>query len=394
MSKLFKKSGIAALAFIGALMFGSSAEAAFGYKIDAGTVDDVTTTACTTGINQAVTGFGNGVSMDQVWQLEREVGSPGSGAWEVVLKDVFPTVNGSAAVGGPTQVINYTSPTVACYRLRMFMDNAGTAQIQLVTNRDGVTAFPGAASYTRWFDDFLHGTIPITTTHDGNTPSYVVFIGAGNGAAVSVIEGEGEGAITFTTGDGGSDDADLSVGSFGLITNGALVSDGLMVVEFRASMSQITDTRVNLGLADRINAATEEEPFQINTNVVTEGAVASFTNAIAFVFDNDSYDAGTDQWNAVSMNANTLGNASDEYDLLTAPVVDTYRVYRIEITADGHAFWYVDGILRGVEPLAVATTAVLIPHWTAGTPDDGTGTANKLYIDYLDFWVARPNTVS
>jgi len=117
-------------------------------------------------------------------------------------------------------------------------------------------------------------------------------------------------------------------------------------------------------------------------------------NAAVFLFDTDAMDAITDQWMATSINGNTIGNAADEYTLGNSPVASTYAVLRIEIDSNGHAFWYYNGLLVGAEPLAVATTAVLIPGWCAGSADDGTGTVNKLYIDYIDFWGARPSTVS
>jgi len=139
------------LAFALAAVFSwpTVANAGFGYKIDAATVDDVTTTTCTTGRNQTVTGFGNGVSMDQVWALEKEVGSPGSGAFSVIsgYADVFPTANGAAAVGGVTQVTRYTSEEPACFRLHMTTDGGGTGQIQLATNRDGSTSYPGNSTH-------------------------------------------------------------------------------------------------------------------------------------------------------------------------------------------------------------------------------------------------------
>ena len=372
MMKSFIKIPLLALAFaVGSF---SNAVAEFGYKVDAATVDDVTTTACTSAINGKVTGFGNGVSMDQIWQLEKEVGSPGSGSWAAVsgFTDVFPDANGGAAVGGATQVMRYTSPEVACFRLRMTTDGGGTGQIQLVTDRDSPTAWvDNERTHYRHFDDFQHGTLPVTTTHNGDTPSYIVHIGSGANAVLSVIEGEPEGTMTFSSGDSGTNDTDLSCGSFGLLTTGALVSEGLTVVEFRASISQITDGRVNLGLQDVISAATEIEAFQANTNVVVEGNAASMANAAGFLHDTDDV---LGVWNVASINANTL--------------------FRIEINATGHALWYYDGALVAAEPLAVATTAVLIPGWCAGSADDATGTVTKVYIDYIDFWSARPSTAS
>jgi len=102
-----------ALAFfaVALMLTPSFARAELGYKIDGATVDDVTTTACTTSLNGSVDMFGNGVSMDQVWALEVEVGSRGSNSWAKVagFTDVFPTANGAAAVGGVTQVAHYVS---------------------------------------------------------------------------------------------------------------------------------------------------------------------------------------------------------------------------------------------------------------------------------------------
>ena len=368
--------------------------AELGIKIGGATVDDVTTSACTTAKGQSVDMFGNGVDMDQVWALEKEVGSKGSGAWEKIsgFTDVFPTANGAAAVGGVTQVARYVSEKAACFRLHMTTDGGGTAQVQIVTDRGTPTAFTANdRTHYRHFDDFQHGTLPITTTHNGDTPSYIVHIGVGNGAVLSVIEGQPEGVMTLSSGDAG-DDTDLSTGSYGLLTNGALVSSGLTAVEFRLHMSQITDTRMGVGLVDLISAATEIEPFEANTNVVAEGAVTTVVNAAAIGFDTDSNDAQGDFWLAYSNNANTQGNAADEYSLGSAPVATTYNLIRIEIDATGDAYFYVDGVLQGAEPLAVATTAVLIPYWWAGTADDATGTVNKINVDYIDFWAVRPSS--
>ena len=392
MNMIFK-TAFAALAAL-ALLVPTYAQAGFGYIIDAATVDGVTTNACTTGLNQTVTGFGNGVSMDQVWALEKEVGSPGSGAFAVVAgyADVFPTVNGAAAVGGVTQAMRYTSKEVACYRLHMTTDGGGTAQVQLITNRDSPTAYPGLTTHWRVQDDFAAGVLPITTGHA--TASYIVHIGAGNGAVAGVIEGEPEGAMTFSGGDAGND-GDLSTGSLGLLTNGALISDGLTVVEMRVSASQIADSNFGFGLVDLISAATEIAPFEANTNVVAEGAVTTTANAAAIFFNTDSNNAQGDFWLAGSLNANAQGNAADEYSLGgLAPVASTYAVLRIEVDSTGHVLFYINGTLHGAEALGVATTAVLIPYWWAGSPDDATGTITKMYIDYLDFWGARPSTVS
>lgn len=393
--KLLKKIGLGAMA-LGVSFFLALAPAdarEFGYKIGAGTVNDVTTTACTSGRNGTVTGFGNGALMNQVWDLEREVGSKGSDAWEQVIGklDVFPTTQGGAAVGGAVQVVHYTSPTPACFRLRMRTYSAGTGQIQLVTDGDGGTTSMTLASHAEAFDDFFHGTLPITTTHNGGTPSYFKDDGSGGTNVPPIIEGGQEGLVTMTSGQD-DDAADITVFSFGLATNGALVSSGLQILEFRASQSQITQSLINFGLNDTIGNTTEFEVFECNTNVCAEGTGAGSADAVMFVFDTDSADAQTDMWNAVSMNTSTLGNVADEYTLGHSPVASTFAVFRIEVNKLGHAFWYYNGTLVGAEPLAVSTSAVLIPYFSSDSTGDGAPASNKIFIDYLVLWTPRTAT--
>lgn len=59
--KTLIKTTLSALAL---LVLSLPAQAGFGFITDAATIDDVTTTACTTAPNQDVTGFGNGVSAE------------------------------------------------------------------------------------------------------------------------------------------------------------------------------------------------------------------------------------------------------------------------------------------------------------------------------------------
>ena len=385
LTKLF-----AGFAFVAALAFSGAAFASgFGFKVGGADVGDVSTTACTTAINQTVDSFGNGVSMDQVWALQREVGSPGSGVFETVSghADIFPTVNGGTTVGGVTQVDRYNSPTKACFRLFMTTDTAGTAQVQIVTDRRAPTAFPGVASHIRRFDDMLFALLPVDVTHDGHVASYLTFKGGGTNAVNAVVEEAQEGLITLSTGSS-DDDTDMSVFSYGQLAHGSLVSSGLTVVEYRATVETITIAAINFGLGDIIQTAGEEMMMGCNTNVCVE-TNDDMNNLVSILFDTDSNDAQGDFFLAGSENADAVGNAADEYSLGSAPVASTFFIVRIEVDATGDAFFYINSVLQGAEPLAVATTAVLIPTVTANSPADGTAAVRKYYIDYIDFWVPR-----
>jgi len=371
------------------LGFAGSAYAGLGFKVDAATVDDVTTTACTTGLNQTVDGFGGGVDMDQVWRLEIEVGSKGSGAFKPVsgFSDVFPTAQGGAAVGGTTQIMRYEVEQPSCFRLRMITDAGGTAQIQLVTNRNVPSAVPGRATHMTFFDDFNRSVLAVAAL--GSNIDYLSFAGDGSGSSVVGIgEISPEGIMTFTGGDDGDAEDTLEI-TLGTAAYGGLVSAGMIIVEFRSSVEDITAGDWILGLSEDVTAnAGEDMEYDINTNVVTD--FSSVASSVAFAFSSDAVNPTLLQ--AVSTNATALGNAADEYTLAGTPVAATYQILRIEVDTNGDAFWYVDGVLVGAEPLAVATTATLMPYMAASSADDCTSSCGvtKVDIDYLMWVVARP----
>jgi len=371
-------------------MFPSLAMAEFGFIVDAATVDDVTTTACTSDRNQTVDMFGGGVDMDQIWRLEKEVGSPGSGVFGVVplFEDVFPTAQGGAAVGGTTQIARHTSPEKACFRLRMRTDAGGTAQIQLVTNRRTPTAAPSRSTHMTFFDDFNRSILAVAAL--GSAIDYLSFAGDGTGSSVVGIgEVSPEGNLTFTGGDDGDAEDTLEI-TLGVSAYGGLVSAGLIIVEYRSSVEDITAGDWILGLTEDVTAnASEDMEYDVNTNVVTD--FSTVDSSIAFAFSSDAVNPTLLQ--AVSTNATAIGNAADEYTLAGTPVAATYQLLRIEVDTSGDGFWYVNNLLVGAEPLAVATTATLMPYMAASSADDCTTACGvtKVDIDYLLWSVPRPS---
>lgn len=390
-----KNFGLALTAWAGlVLMFAWAlpARAELGFDIGSNTVDDVTTSACTTKAFQTVDMFGNGVDLDQIWRLEIERGSPGSGAWSPVsgYSDVFPTANGNAATGGVTQISRYISDKKACYRLHMTTDAGGTGQIQIVTDQRSPStpaSYP-RSSHMTYFDDFNRSVLAVAAL--GSAIDYLTFAGDGTGSSVvGVGEVSPEGILTFTGGSDGDaeDTVEITLGTAGY---GGLVSGGLIVVEYRSSVEDITAGDWILGLTEDVTAnAGEDMEYDINTNVVTD--FTTVANSVAFVLSSDAKYPTVLQ--AVSTNGGAIGNAADEYTLGSAPVAATYQLLRIEIDSAGNAFWYVDGVLMGAEPLAVATTATLMPYMAASSADDCTASCGvtKVDIDYLLWVVPRPS---
>ncbi|KKL10617.1 hypothetical protein LCGC14_2554000, partial [marine sediment metagenome] len=81
------------------------------------------------------------------------------------------------------------------------------------------------------------------------------------------------------------------------------------------------------------------------------------------------------------------GNAAGEYTLGGAPVAGTYDRLRIEVDAAGHAYFYINDVLMGGEPLAVATGALMMPWLGTMTT---TTTLVKVDTDYVLFVAPRP----
>ena len=170
----------------------------------------------------------------------------------------------------------------------------------------------------------------------------------------------------------------------------ATVSEGLIIFEARLSMEDIDAGDVNFGLTEDVAANTQEEnEYFVNTNVVTDKSTVD--SAVMFAYSSDAYLPLL--WHAVSTNATAIGNAADEYSLGNSPTAATYQLFRIEVETTGHAYWYVEGLLMGAEPLAVATTATLMPYFGAGSAVDCAGGCDvtKLDIDYVYFSGARPD---
>ena len=183
---------------------------------------------------------------------------------------------------------------------------------------------------------------------------------------------------------------DYSEVTLGLDAYAATASEGLIIFETRLSMEDIDAGDINFGLTEDVAVnGHEENEFFMNTNVITDKSTVA--SAVMFGFSSDAVHPTL--WQAVSTNATAIGNAEDEYTLANAPVAATYQLFRIEVDTTGDAFWYVEGLLMGAEPLAVATTATLMPYYGAGSAVDCGGSCDvtKVDVDYVYFSGARPS---
>ena len=322
----------------------------------------------------------NGV-YDAVLDLEREVGSPGSGAYQRVLSDIAPTANTQYRVSWVAETNNVT------IRLRLRTFTSGTVVYVMFDGRLSIPSFP-YTTHVDYFDDFIGADVATTGDTSWGVNEYAYFIET-QGTPADVLATAEEGAMVMTSGTAGTITQDVTAISGPVVADqAALVSDGSNWVEWRVESSIITGQSYGFGLSDVVAIATTIALFVADTNVVTD---TGSTNDIALMFSTDA-DAGN-FWIAVSTNAGNVGNNDDEFACSQAHAVDNYERLGILIEATGDAFFYVDGTLCAAEALAVATTARLLPYgWATSATDTTTGGA-VITIDYIDFKMARP-TVS
>jgi len=213
------------------------------------------------------------------------------------------------------------------------------------------------------FDDFTYRAIAETYTpwilNSGTDPQAI-------DPAISAAEG---GVLLMTTGD---DTGATAVDATQIICHIPVQADsGGLVFETRLHINTaITNVSVFCGLTD---VTTLEEPFTNAADVITSNA----TDACGFLYDTD---ATTDEWwmCAVDSDTDDSGNAATG----TAPVADTYQVFRVEVSSNGNSIaYYIDGTLEGtLTNVGVTETANLYATVIAC----GDGTASKTVdVDYI-----------
>ncbi len=382
MFKFFKELAFAALVFLAVgwpVGAQASHTAIVGSTFTA--VDQVSTALRVATLGDTVSIHINGV-YDMVVELQKEVGSPGSGAWATIpgFKDIAPAANTQYRIGYTTETANES------IRLRVTTDTSGTLVYSMFDGRLTPRTF-SRTTHVNGFDDFYANDIG--TTGDATfSPSmdWTYFIHT-DGTPFDVLVSIQEGAGDMTSGTGGTIAADVTAVSGDIVANSAaLISDGVTAVEWRVKSDNVGGQSFGFGLSGVVAIADAIALFTIDSNLVTDTAA---TNDIAIMFSTDA--DGLTVWQSVSTNAGNVGNNDDEWACANTVAANTYYRLRIEIEATGDAFFFVDGNLCGVEALAIATTARLIPYaWATSATDTTTGGA-VIIVDYVDFYMARPS---
>lgn len=305
--------------------------------------------------------------------LQRGVGSPGSGAFE----NVMAVTNGTD--DATVSTLWTTGPNPESYRVIVTTYTSGAMLAQLTDQSRTPQVFVQGGTYIREFDDFLLNEAAVTATRyvtTENDTTGTVFIG---------ITGLTEGAYRGINGTVGDDADEVCLSYIDVSDMGGLVSDGWMAFEVRLK-SNVTTAQFGALLHDEECVGTQLTPFDVDSNVVTFDT-GNQANSVGFAHSEEADDV--DGWTTVSANADTEGNNSDEFEVGTV-VINVYVTLRIEIDNSGDGYWYVDGALVYAENQVVATTAILLPFvWVDTTAVDG-GDAT-IDVDYIEFVMTRPS---
>ncbi len=314
--------------------------------------------------------------------LQREVGSPGSGSFENVMTVTTATANERIEASFSN------GPNTNAYRLKMTATGTGDI-VGYLTNWPvtAVNFFDNSHLGTHFvhFEDFVHNNEEGGTT----VVDAEIFLAteasddSGNGTIGAYVDANREGIVTMIS---DTEDTNPVCMSYIILANfAALVSDGVSVFEVRVNWSD-DDGWVSMGMNDDICATNDADWLNIDSEVASENT--SNGDVIGWVQDAGATDVAFYQ--AISAIATVLG-ANALSVPVEAMIPASYDTLRVETDSSGNGYWYLNGVLRHAEPLAVGTAAEILPFVMHGGNGAGTTVSS---IDYWLFANPRPTTPS
>jgi hypothetical protein len=216
-------------------------------------------------------------------------------------------------------------------RKRLFVDGGFAAGV------DGAQRRYGGPHQVEYWEDFLGDVVPDQINAIEGTDSAT--------SDCAILAGGIGGVMRLTTGDAGTGlAADMEQITWALQWQ---ASNGGLAMEVRAKLSAITTCYAFIGFTDL--AASLEGP------VISAGAADTITtnasDAVGFMFDTRM---ATDNWWLVGVAADVDATAQDSG---SAPVANTYAVFRIEVDTAGVATFFYNGNQIGTKMTGALTAA-------------------------------------
>jgi len=347
-------------------------------------VDETSTTLTATPFEELTIFISGTYENINVVVLQKEVGSPGSGAFENVLTLDTATANART-------IATWTNgPNTNGYRLKMTATGTGAVVAYLTNmNRTARNWFEPKYFLTQviQFDDMFDNSWE--TNADSETlvsdQKYIAAGGTDNGGVIPVhVLAIREGGMQITS---STDENDMNcLGVDVLANHGTLPSDGWSSFETRISPDVLT-AAAGMGFHDTICSDTGVWVTAVAGTVASSGT----GDSQAIIIMTDSATNST-SWLATSAIIDVEGANALEVPMVTA-VAATYVNLRVEIDNLGQAFFYVDEVLQHVEPLAVTTTVEQSPQIFVESSSAGS-TSLVLNVDYWYYVRPRPNSPS
>lgn len=323
-------------------------------------------------------------STANVVELQREVGSPGSGAFERVFDLDLGTANAR-------QIQSVTNgPNTNGYRLAMTTFGTGAVVAYMTNmNRTARNWMDPKYVFTQavQFDDFFDNSWE--TNADSETlvsdQKYVATGGTDNSGVIGVHDlSNREGGVQQTS---STDENDMECFGVDVVADHAVLpSDGWSAIEIRLNVDVLT-AAAGMGFHDTVCTDTGVWVTAVAGVVASSGA----GDSQAIITFQDAATNST-SWLATSAIIDVEGANALEVAMATA-VAGTYVRLRVELDNLGNAFFYIDGTLQHVEPLAVTTTVEQAPLAFAESSSAGS-TALLMTMDYWMFVKPRPTAPS
>ena len=346
-------------------------------------VDEVSATLTATPESDISVFISGTYSTANIIDLQREVGSPGSGAWQTVL-----TISLATANARETHSLKSGRSTEG-YRLIMTATGTGAVVAYLTdypTSAPDMSTYRTSSTQIVTLDDFtgLHNANSATAV---NPAVYVTTQGVDSAGSIGVIAGAHEGGMIIVSG-GAEAGSEVCFSGLDEATSGMLPSDTI-IVEFRVEHDQV-DGITYLGLQEVNCTANGTLDVHLDLSAGTfDHITTNMNDMIAFIRQDEATD--TDDWQAVSALVTTEGANALEVPLGVQTAANTYVILRIEVDALGNGYWYIDGVLKHAEPLAVTAATRLVPVFLAAETAGAGGTVTGT-LDYLFTVRGRPST--
>lgn len=221
---------------------------------------------------------------------------------------------------------------------------------------------------SRWMDEFDRTAIDTTNVWTTNSDT---------GGTAFAINSQTNGVVR-----GGVDTTDNDITN--LFGNKVFrLDESSATVEIRAkAVTSVADGETYIGLTDAI--ATDENPITLSAaDVQTNNA----TDAVGFAYTG----GGTADWKRVAVNNGSTPTGSPTRCNVrgaTTPVVGTWQTFKVALSNEGHARFWINGVEQGTIDSALRATVLL----NVGIALQSGGTARSLDVDYVEIIHARRMT--